>query len=149
MWSVLAIFRCFIYQAATGASRSTLCRVELFYVGALKTLIIALMLEFGPLANVALSVLPVPVFNCEPPGGPGPRWRKSCVVWGGGDDRKSLQRGTRVSFLHFRHNYFFRGFGVCEISRHLTRGQLFAALFRCYRNWQDASPAKNLQLVLF
>lgn len=122
MWSVLAYFRCFIYQAATGASRSTLCRVELFYLSALKTLIIALMLEFGPLANVALSVLPVPVFNCEPPGGPGPRWRKSCVVWGGGDDRKSLQRGTRVSFQ----TQLF----LCEISRHSTRGQFFAALFR-------------------
>lgn len=57
-------------------------RVELFYPSALKTLIILLMLEVSPLANVALSVPPVPVFNCEPLNGPGPRWRKSSVPGG-------------------------------------------------------------------
>lgn len=66
--------------------------------------ILLFVLEFGPLANVAHGVPPVPVFNCELLDGPGPRWGKSPVLseaavgvspaaW------RSLQRRTQVSAL--------------------------------------------------
>lgn len=86
MWSVLVYYRCFIYQAAAGVSLEVHYEefisdfsVALFYrcFGNADAFILLFVLEFGPLANVAHGVPPVPVFNCELLDGPGPLGKES------------------------------------------------------------------------
>lgn len=91
MWSILVYYRCFIYQAAAGVFLEVHYEefisdfsVALFYrcFENADAFILLFVLEFGPLANVAHGVPPVPVFNCELLDGPGPLGKESCPLRG-------------------------------------------------------------------